>query len=169
MEKRGIFIKLLFCSIVILLVVSCGSQENGAGAPNTLSLRIDGGPELVYTEQPDSFDPLISGVVDGLGGVNILMDAGWNGSSYNVNLWMILSDAVPGTYTTPEIYVVYSDGTTDYTTLVTGSVTLDTVGNVGERITGTYILTIDDALSSQVTISGSFSVTRDPVMTTTPP
>jgi hypothetical protein len=174
MRKRHAWILSLIIILAVVVFAACGGGGGGggnAGSASTLTATVGAGT-TTYTEGPINnigyYDPSFSG--DSAPGVGTLITM-CSGVSTTCDILINIrtADATPGPYpitggsSTPT-YIVYSDhGQHYYSILSSGTVTLTSVGNVGQPITGSFqaVLELWTVPTSTLAISGTFSVLRD--------
>lgn len=171
--------------LIIIALSGCSGVSSGDSARDTMSVTISSPTgattTTTYTEGTYStnstgysfLNPNVFAYIDAFNVTTIRLqywDGVSTGSPYNTIIHMQIIGNTPGLYPSGDRYMGndISCDTNDqpYTSIfsnTSGTITLSGVGNVGDKITGTF-----DAVVSRLTntndtlrISGSFSVTRD--------
>ncbi len=173
---NSLYVRSLVLLCMTTLLLSCGGDvesSNGGGSASTMTVTLATGT-TTYTEGPLNnlgyYDPSFSG--DSAAGVGTLitMCSGVTGAGpCDVLINVRTSDMIPGGYTiaggtNTTTYFMYMTQGQYYDSIVSrGTITLASVGNVGEPITGTFqaVLGLRTNPSTTIGVSGTFSVTRD--------
>ena len=168
--------RLLVQISMLTLLTACGGggSTDGNSAASTMTVMIGGGGTATYTEGPINnlgyYDPSFSGDNAAGQGTLITMCSGVNGPDpCNVLINIRTSDMIPGGYTiaggtNTTTYFMYMTQGQYYDSLVSkGTITLTSVGGVGEPITGSFqaVLGLRSSGTTTIGISGTFSVIRD--------
>jgi hypothetical protein len=178
--KKGI-VWVVFCMMVAVGLVACtggGGGDSGSGSADTMTVAEQGGAGVTYTEGPyNSFgylDPGLYSDVSASGNTYVALCSNVTPSGNDATCATIVNISIkgnaPGSYptgttgspaqisyqTNHKLYLSVYSGTT-------GTITLSSVGNVGEKITGTFDALVTNLTNTNDTlgISGTFSVKRD--------
>ena len=171
----------LAVAILTALMGSCsGSSGGGAGASTASTMTVTAGSSTTtYTDGPVNdagyYDPsfsadcyptprtlitMCSGEAGGASGCTKLINVsafGTTPGSYTVNVGGTAETGSP-------TYVSYSlNNSAQFYSSTSGTVTLTSVGNVGEPVTGSFeaVLALYGAPTTTLAVSGTFSVIRD--------
>lgn len=183
--------ELLFGASVLalhaLLVISfsgcggSGSSSGGSGGSSTLSITVSSGTGTTsgsssaeYTEghinEIGEYDPSFGGAAEPGAGTLITLCSGVTITGYcSVMINIRTSDTTPGGYTivgatNTNSYIMYMASGQYYDSIASkGTITLTSVGNVGQPITGTFdaVLGLRSIGTPTIGVSGTFSVIRD--------
>ena len=168
----------------LALLVSCGggSSGGGSGSASTTTITVSaatgsvpGTGTTTYTEGPINgygyYDPSFSGDCAAGLGMLITMCSGVTGMGpCDVLINIRTSGWTPGGYlvtggtATAATYLLYMKQGSYYDSLASqGTVTLTSVGNVGEPISGSFraVLGLRSIGTPTIEVSGTFSVIRD--------
>lgn len=171
MFKKPLIMKLMVLIFIVSLLASCGGGGGGGSTPgggtgDTMTVII-ANPASTTTYNEAAFDPLLTGTVSGTPQKTYVDMC--SGITNNGGCTKAVNMAVDG-ITAPKIYntstvtkVTYTDGSKIYSS-TSGTLTLTTLGVVGERITGSFdnvVVANVSNVSDILTISGTFSVTRE--------
>ncbi|MCH9046393.1 MAG: hypothetical protein IIA40_09835 [SAR324 cluster bacterium] len=167
---RGV---ILACLLTAMILTVCSDEEPAVSpVPDTPTdtFTIDG---VTYTEtasssSPSGFDPWIGGVFQTeIARSGLFMLEGWNEASldYDTSFDVRVQGSGVGTFTGTAISASYITPTFTCVNGTGGTLTIDTYGPVGGRITGTFSgITgfFDPSGTCPDSVSGSFDVTREP-------
>ena len=174
------------CTLFALILAACGGGGGGAsgggnsGIGNTMTVSLDEAAPTTYTEGAINgngyYDPDMEADVYTDSGRTILMLSSGvsGGATPPVTLINIVtSDHVTGAYpitgdgtysgpTPTTTYVYYKDNAKDYDSIISsGTVTLDSIGDVGAPVIGSFSAVILCTSSTQTHgISGTFNMKR---------
>ena len=173
MFTKYVWTKLISLIFMLFLLASCGggggggSDSGGGGGTGDTMTVIITNPASTTTYNEGAYDPLLTGAVSGTPQKTFITRC--SGIDFNLNCTTAVNITVDGT-TAPLTYnistvtkVQYVNGIKTYAS-TGGTVTLTTLGVVGERITGSFdnvVVANVSNVSDTLTISGTFSVTRE--------
>lgn len=180
--RKGIM--LIVCMLVMIGSAACsgggGGSSSGGGTGDTMTVTLTDQSTAVTTTYTEAgfntygyLDPNLSSHVTTSSDTWVLLSTGATGSSIDLSINIAVRGNTPGSYptgTTPSStfisYTTYTTGIQSYNSQnsnSTGTITLTSVGNVGEMITGSF-----DAIVAHISyptntrgISGTFSVKRE--------
>lgn len=182
--KNGI-VGVVLCLVVAIGLVACGGGGGGGsctGCADTMSVSEEGAAAVTYTEGPYNvlgyLDPILSSYVTTSANTYISLCSGITLSSTPSGSITTCANQVIISITgnTPQSYptgtvssptqITYKTNNILYSSVfssTTGTITLSSVGNVGEKITGSFdaVVTNIHNLSDTLWITGTFSVKRD--------
>ena len=171
------------CTYVLIGLAACsggGSSSGGGSAADTMIVTITDQSTSVTTTYTEAgfntygyLDPNLSSHVTTSADTWVLLSTGSTGSSIDLSINIAVRGNTPGSYPTGTTasstfisYTTYTTGIQSYNSQKsssTGTITLTSVGNVGEMITGSF-----DAIVTHISyptdtrgISGTFSVKRE--------
>jgi hypothetical protein len=178
--------KLFALALAMGAIAGCGGgggpSTGGAGSASTMTVTLATGSGMsggigttTYTEGPINnfgyYDPSFSGDIAAGAGMLITMCSGVTGAGpCNVLINVNTSGWTPGGYlvtggtSTTSTYLLYMEQGQYFDGIASkGTVTLTSVGNVGEPIEGSFqaILALRTNSSTTIEVSGVFSVVRD--------
>jgi hypothetical protein len=171
------------CLMLTIALFACGGGgSSDPVAADTMTVTISGpsGPATTtFTEGSYSttssghsfLNPNLSAYVTAINETNIEL-LYWDGVSLGttVIINMRVNGNTPGLYPTgaanPATTISYDANNQSYLSFISspsGTITLSSIGNVGDKIIGTFdaVVTLLSTTSDTLRLSGSFSVTRD--------
>ena len=166
------------CMIVVIGLVGCGGgggSSAGGGDPDTMTVIVTGASgttTAAYTEGPYNnngfLDPSLSASV-APSSTSISLCTGSTGTTCATLITIFVKGITPqsyptGTSNTPT-QITYRANSKTYSSIysnTTGTITLASIGNAEEKITGAFDTVVANMTNSSDTlvISGTFSVTR---------
>ena len=170
----------VLCIIVTIALLGCGGESSGGSAPDTITITISGQSGTVtktfaegsYNSQ-GRLDPYLISFVTTSNGTSIQLYSGLTNTYGSMALGIMISANTLGSYQTGGTmswaYVEYGffdpsyEGYSSVISSTTGTVTLSSIGNVGEKISGSLDVVVTHLTNTFNTlrIAGTFNVTRD--------
>ena len=173
MRHHPTFMQGMILCLLFFLIGCGGAADNAPGevAADSMTVVVDGGAPVVYTEEALGMSSLFQdpGISAGYNPTSdqtsIRLSSGLSGStsvvSFNEHLDISFPGATAGVYSiaTGSTSISYSRITPGLTIVASsGTITVTACGAEGERIEGIF-----SALTASHTLSGNFNVTRDKV------
>lgn len=179
--KKGI-VGVVLCLVVAVGLVACGGGGGSGsctGCADTMSVSVAGNTAVTYTEgQYNAYgylDPSLNSDVTSSGNTFVALSSGITPSGTSTTCATLVNISIkgntPGSYPTGTLgspaQITYRNNNNEtYLSVisnVTGTITLSSVGNVGEKVVGTFdaVVTSWPTPSDTFAISGTFSVKRD--------
>ena len=178
---RTIITCVMVCMLIAITLFACGGGGNSGGA-DTMTVIVtgpSGTTTTTYREGPYSttssghsfLNPRLNAYITASNETSIEV-LYWDGVSLGttVALTMHVYGSTPGLYPVDPGFanstIVYLSNNQTYDNLrssTSGTIILSSVGNVGEKITGTFdaVVTLLTNASDTLRITGSFSITQD--------
>jgi hypothetical protein len=174
MRKRfGILLLVLFTAVFLS---ACGESGGGGVAADTMTVTIGGNSQL-YTEGPINsygyYDPYMEAdIYQDTGRTIIMLTSGETGIGMPPTLVNIVTSGhaegdypiTGGSGTPGTTYVAYTDHGQHYDSIVSsGTVTIESIGNVGQPVIGSFsaVVALSTAPGTTLAISGTFNVMRE--------
>ena len=177
-RRRFWFFSVLITAVVVTMAACGGGDDGGGGAADMMEITITSSTGTTTT-------PYIEGPINIHGYYDPYMEA--NIAASTGRTWITLSSGVVGGATPPDIvinivtddhlakgypitgdggpgittYISYTDNGVRYGSIISsGTVTIESIGNVGDPVKGTFNAVVDSGADT-LTISGTFNVKRE--------
>ena len=176
--KKNIMWMILYISFTIALS-GCGGGASGDLDPDTITLTVSGPSGTLTTTYIEGtynaqgkLDPNLLSYMTASNDTHIQLQSGLPWASGSSGIWIAFFDNKAQAYSTGGFpydgfldYDFYDTNNNHYTSLYStesGTITLSSIGNVGDKISGTFNVPVTNPTNTSETLklSGSFSVTR---------
>ena len=158
--------QLVLCSSLLVLA-SCSGGDGSVSTASKMTVTT-GASTTTYTSGPINtfgyYDPSFNADLFSMTSTQITMCSGVTDTTCGISINITTAGTTPGPYPITGTRILYSDHGAYYDSIASSvTVTLTSVGNVGEPITGSFqaVLGLRTDLTTTQSIYGTFSVIRD--------